>query len=330
MATTQLARFDRMVRFGRRATWAAFVAAVAIAGAGLTLGLDHPQTDSGRPELTARGDAIVGPRLAALQPALADLAAASDDVATRARDLYGSLRTRDTAAARADLAGGDEAATRVTSAALKAKASRDALLDGTSLQALSAANRSRVAAIDRAIVGAAGVPAAWQDIATASVLPIAAVESLADHDAIVIAATELARKSDFEGALTRLGDARAPLDRARSVTDQALEAGRDARTLFDWIVRSANYDDALTGLYALLVQTGGVMTPEAQTALDTVKQVEQALPTNTSALVVIVSDLGGQQITLGLIEIDRLRGEIAPAVDAGPSGVSPLEGVARR
>jgi hypothetical protein len=350
MSTSPVPTANRVARAGRITTWAIFVAAVAIAGAGLTLALDHPQTDSGRPELTARGDALVAPRIAALQPALAQLAAAADEVATHARSLYGDLRARDTAAARVDLAAGDLAASRVTSSAVAVKAGSEQLLLGTSLGAIGAANRVRVGAIERAVAAAAGVPVAWAGIAGASVLPISAVDALARHDTLVLAATELARASDFAEALHRLNDAKVPLEQARTVTDQALKAGRDARTLFEWITRSANYDDALTGLYALLVQTGGVMTPEAQVALDTVKKVEALLPTNTSGLVVIVSDLGGQQMTLGLIELDRLRGEIAAAVDAGPSetapagsapadspapgsapaGVSPLRGVARR
>ena len=72
---------------------------MAVAGAGLILTLDHPPTDEGRPELTARGHALVAPRLTALEPDLEALAVSGDAVASAGRDTLTRLRALDAAGA---------------------------------------------------------------------------------------------------------------------------------------------------------------------------------------------------------------------------------------
>lgn len=318
-----------LARLGGGVAWLVFVVAVSVAGSGLTLALDHPQTDSGRPELTARGDAIVGPRLAAMAPQLADLAAATDAMGTQARNTYADVRSRDTATARADLPLGDAAAAAVTAAGAAVQASRATLLDGMSLTRINHANRAWVAAVDVALADVARVPPAWKRIADAAVLPISVVETLAHHDSSVLAATNQARTTDFAGATATLTDARADLDRARSLATQAANQGLDATTLNGLIDRATTYDEALLSLYTILVQNGGSMTPAAQTALDKVNGAEQALPKDNAFMTIIVSDMGGQAMTLGLIDLEQLRGEISAAANR-PGALHPLLGVAGR
>ncbi|MEA2623045.1 MAG: hypothetical protein QOH61_1955 [Chloroflexota bacterium] len=313
MAASPLAALREMVRVGGGVAWIVFVVAVAISGAGLALALDHPQTDAGRPELTARGDGLVAPRLAALHPALAELTAAVEDLATHAREASSHLRRRETAEVRSALAAGDASLVGVAVASSRVDAGRRALLDGTSIVALGETTRASVEHLDGALLAARQIPDAWAGIAGGATLPITVLDALTEHDRLVLAATEAARAADYKTAQTRLVEARGALDRARQTAVRAANAGRDATTLTDWIVRSANYDDALTGLYALLIQTGGTVTPEATAALAAVDRAKQALPKDTSALVIIVSDLGGGQVTLGLIELDRLRGAITLA-----------------
>lgn len=315
MAAIARKRTNWLGRLGGGVAWLGFVVGVAICGAGLTLALDHAQTDSGRPELTYAGDSIVGPRLAAMAPALTALATAADTLSAQSRQTYGHVRGRDTAAARADLPLGDAATTAVLTSAGEVQTARATLLDGARLGGLSQSNQIWVAAIDRALASAAKVPAAWTLIASAALLPISVVEALAHHDATILAATDLARRSDFAGATVILTDARADIDRARALAAQADEQGLDASTLTAVIDRSTAYDEALLRLYAILVETGGTMTAEAQTALDAVHHAEQALPKDTSALTVIVSDIGGQTMTIGLIDLDQLRGDILAGVN---------------
>lgn len=329
MVSSPQAESRWLARLGGGAAWLVFVVAASVAGSGLTLALDHPQTDTGRPELTARGDAIVGPRVAAMGPQLTDLAAATEALGTRARRTYADVRSRDTAAARADLPLGDAAVTAVTAAGAAVELARSTLLDGTSVSGINQANRARIAAIDVALADVPRVPAAWKRVADAAVLPISVVETLAHHDAQVLAATNQARATDFAGAAATLTGAGADLVRARSLATQAAGQGLDATTLNGLIDRATAYDQALLSLYAILVQNGGTMTPAAQTALDTVNRAQQALPKSDDFMTIIVSDLGGQTMTLGLIDLEQLRGEISAAANQ-PGALHPLQGVAAR
>ena len=147
-------------------------------------------------------------------PQLTDLAAATEALGTRARQTYADVRSRDTAAARADLPLGDAAVTAVSAAGAAVESARSTLLDGTSVSGINQANRARIAAIDVALADVSRVPAAWKRVADAAVLPISVVETLAHHDAQVLAATDQARATDFAGAAAHL-DGRGRGPRAR-------------------------------------------------------------------------------------------------------------------
>ncbi len=116
---------------------------------------------------------------------------------------------------------------------------------------------------------------------------------------------------------------RSALDGASTVADEAATQGLDISTLRSLIDRNASYDAALTTLYAILVGSGGVMTADAQHAFDVVKQAQASLPDNGTAMTVIVSDLGGDQVTLGMITLDQLRGTIAAAAPEPAPGPVP-------
>jgi hypothetical protein len=293
--------------------WIAFVLVLSVCGAGLILTLDHPQNDAGRPELTARGDSLVGPRLAALEPAAVQLSADADAISQRARSLYGHLRARDTDAVRADLTAGDQLLQQVATHLAPIEDARGRLVDGTAMSAISQHNRAAVLAINAAATAAEQLNGTWTGIATAATRVEILVDALGGHDAAVLDATARARDSEYAGALDRLEEARAALDRATAVADDAGTRDIDTTTLRSLIDRNASYDAALGRLYTILAGNGGQMTPDAQQALDVVEQAQAALPNNDTAMTVIVSDLGGTQVTLGMIALDQLRGTIAAA-----------------
>jgi hypothetical protein len=318
MVAGRLAPLGQMVRVGRGLAWAAFVVAFAICSTGLILALDHPQTGSGRPELTARGDSIAEPRLDAMTPDLTRLSTAAEQLAGHARDTFSDLKAQDTDAVRSDLAAGDGSLTDITLAAAAIQAARNDLGTATGDAPLSTANRTRIAALDAALSAAGAMPSGWAHVADAAVVPVNVLEGLAHHDQLVLDATAAARSNDFATALQRLSDAGTALEAVKTLAIGASEKGLDVQTLGSWIGRSERYDVALKSLYSILVQTGGTMTGAASVALQKVNAAKAALPANTSALVIIVSDLGGQQITAGLIEIDQDRGDIDAALPAEP------------
>src|SRR5688572_1475703 len=135
----------------RAIAWLGLIVVVAIAGAGLVLSLDHPRTDAARPELTARGHALIAPRLAAIQPTLLALSAAGALLGTSGRGVLSGLRQLDPAAVTAALDAGDTALPALTSEGARLPSLREGLLDGPAAGRLPAADVDRIAAIDAAI-----------------------------------------------------------------------------------------------------------------------------------------------------------------------------------
>jgi hypothetical protein len=323
MVTSTRPRSSRLQRFGDTGAWIAFVVVLAICGAGLILTFDHPQNDAGRPELTARGDSIVEPRLAALAPMVAQLSADANAISQQARTLYGHVRERDTQQVQADVTAGDQLVTRVAADLAPIEAARTHLTDGTDIGAISASNRAQVLAINAAATAAEQLNGAWKGITNAATRVVVLVDALAQHDAAVLDATSRARNADYSGALASLETAKTALDLASTVADAAGGQDLDTSTLRSLIDRNASYDAALTTLYTILAGNGGVMTADAQQAFGVVQQAQAALPDNDTAMTVIVSDIGGDQVTLGMIALDQLRGTIATAVPEPAATSSP-------
>jgi hypothetical protein len=301
------------VGFWRGTLWLAVVVVISVAGSGLVVALDHPQTDAGRPELTAKGDALVTPRLAAMAPAASDLADAADALARNGRDALIHLRSQQVDLTRSDLAAGDEVIAALATLVSSAAAARDTLLEGTSLHSVGTADQDQIAQIDAAVAAAASLPTSWANLAAATPAPTAVLEALAAHDGLVVQATDAARTADWATALQRLVDAAEPVARVSGVSAQLKGKGFDVTTLDGWVLRLTDYDRALGTLYTLLEASKGVMTAEASAALENVNLAQAALPPSTDALSVIVSDIGGQRITEALLEIDRARRAIGLA-----------------
>jgi hypothetical protein len=301
------------IRAWRGVLWLGVVIVVSVAGSGLVLALDHAETDASRPELTARGDALVEPRLAAMSQGLSNLADATDALAKHGRDSLVHLRGQQTDLARSDLAAGDQVVAQLATLVAAVKDDRDDVLQGTSLNAIATANQDRIAQIDAALSTGATLPTSWASLAAAAPPPITVLEALAAHDTLVVQATTAGRVPDWATALQRLGEAATQLDRVKRTSAQLKANSLDVSTLDAWVLRLSDYDAALLKLYTLLQASGGVMTPEASVALDSVTRAQAALPPDTTGLTVIVSDIGGQKITQALLDIERARRAIGVA-----------------
>ncbi len=293
--------------------WLGVVIMVSISGSGLVLALDHAQTDSSRPELTAKGDALVGPRLAAMTPALSDVADAADTLAGHGRDALLHLRGQQLELVRSDLAAGDQVVARLGTLVASVRAARDGVLAGTTMGWIGTANQDRIAQIDAALSTSVAVPTSWATLTGAAPSPIAVLESLAAHDKLVVQATDAGRTSNWPMALQRLSDATTQLDRVRRTSAQLKAKGFDVTILDEWVLRLADYDSAVVKLYTLLQASRGIITSEAFVALENVRRTQAALPPDTTGLTVIVSDIGGQRITQALLEIELARRAIGVA-----------------
>ena len=249
--------------------WMAVLLIVAVAGAGLILSLDHPPTEEGRPELTARGHALVAPRLEGMDIDIGQLATAGDLIAAAGRDTLTRLRSLDAPRTERALAAGDAYVADGSAIRDRLVAARATLLEGTTLAGLPASDRVRIEALDAAITAADELPGYWNQVVLAAAGPLDLVESMAVHDAAVIAATDSGRAGDWAGALAALGEAAAPLITVRTVREVANSQGADVSTLDDLLDRIEEYDAALTELYASLRESGGDTTVASRAARGT-------------------------------------------------------------
>jgi hypothetical protein len=298
--------------------WLGVILIVSVAGAGLVLSLDHAPTEAGRPELTARGHALIAPRLAALDTEMQRLATAGDAMATAGRDTLTRLRALDVAGTEAALTAGGMAATDVSAISERLAAARATLLDDTSLTALPTSDRLRIGTIDAAVAAAGVLPGYWEQILVAASDPLDLLRAMVAHDAQVVAATDSGRAAKWPDALAALTEAQRLLVPARAAREAAHKAGLDVTTLDDLLDRVDAYDTALTDLYTSLRASDGVETAESRAALERVNAAQESLPADQTAMVVVLSDLAGPTITPILLSTETARGTLEAALAAQP------------
>ena len=303
-----------MVRWVRGTVWVALLTVACIAAAGLVLALDHPPTDASRPELTARAASILAPRLAAIDAPLGRLGVAAGSLASAGRDTLVRLRALDASGASASISAGKTALVELTRAAEEARALAPGLLQGIDGSRLPVVDQARLAAIDGALAGVDGIVAAWADIERVASAPTGLLNALDRHDDALARAVAGGRAERFPDALDALAGASEALAEATAIGDGASAAGREVAALDGWLLPLADYDGALGALYSRLDKAGSVLTPAVESALAAVHAAHAALPPTRDALVIAVMDLGGGDITLGLLAIDDAHGAIEAAL----------------
>lgn len=297
----------------RTLAWLGLLVVVAVAGAGLVLSLDHPRTDVARPELTARAHAQLAPRLAFFEADMARLAAAAELLSTSGREVLSGLRAQDPTATIDAIDAGDTSMPDVTGTAASMRAARPGLLTGIARERLPAVDLVRIEAIDAAITASGDLPSAWAAITAASVTPIALLRASGEHDRHITDALTAAHGGRFADAVSAVQAAQSELDAMGVIRDGADRRGLDVTILDGLLERTRAFDDALLFLYALKLDSGGADTPDTIAALEAVNAARDALPADDSAIIVIVSDLGGADVTPALLRIERARGTIDAA-----------------
>jgi len=301
-----------VTRLLRLAGAALMFALIAIAGGGLVVALDHPATDSARPELTARGDAAFRRAATPLRASLDELAMLTDGLARAGREASFALRDLDHATVRARLADGEAGLASAILAAERVRSMNDQLVAevaGARLSARSSAALIAVADVTNAVVALADYQAL---VASAAGSAADVLGDLQAHDELVFEATEAARDERYgaaAGSLDEAGDLLAPILAERDTAEV-----RPSPTLDDWLLRATDYDAALQRLYQLLDASGGMPTSGSGAAAADVELAQAALPADGSALVVIASELAEPDLTEGLVGIEGIRGSIAEAV----------------
>ena len=296
--------------------WLVVAVLVSLGGAGVVAALNHVPGTDGRPELTWTGDAAARP---AMDAATARLQALSDAVDA----LGGSGRQ-----ALADLVGGDTAGLSATldtgTAQLATVAAADAAL-ATAIDAiplvgadqelyLSAAMLHRYDELAKARSLAAGLEADWAVLSAQSLGASSVPGLLARHDQQSAAAAKAGSAGHYKQALALLDAPDATIAQARNVA-ATLSKTVDVSTLTAWLDRNAAYDGALRTLYSSLLQSRGRVTDAVRKAFAAQQAALAALPGDTKAVVVIMSDIAQGGLNQAVIDIETARGSLRAALD---------------
>ena len=86
-------------------------------------------------------------------------------------------------------------------------------------------------------------------------------------------------------------------------------------TLTNWIDRNAAYDAAVRRLYQALLSSKGRVTDKVRAAFADEQAARRALPADTRALVVIMSEIAQGGLNQAVISIEQARGKIGAAID---------------
>lgn len=296
--------------------WVAAVLLIAFGAAGIVTGMGAPATVADRPELTARGDAVVTPALDAAEAELQDLADDVTALATEARGALAALNGSDLATVEASVARGDALVAAIRDRARGVGESLEATpLIGTPEAefAVSAAARERHARLVEAATLTSGLDAAWVRLTTGSLAASRLSARMAEHDEAVLAAAALGRRGQYEDAVAALDDADAAITDARVLRDR-LAATVDVTTLDAWLDRNAEYDAALRRLYLALDDLGGRVTDEVREARAAERLARERLPPDGRGMILIMAEIGRGGMNSAVIAIEETRGALAQAL----------------
>lgn len=311
-----------LTRLGAALLWLAAAAAIALGAAGLVTAMDPPPVDGGRGDLTAGGDAVVGPRLDAIAD---DLAALTEDVealGVQARGALAALSTPDMETVDGAIAAGDGHLLDITVTAARIRQALDALpIVGTpeAEYRLSPAVRERHARLVSAIAEVDALEPAWAGLSTGSLAASRLSTLLAAHDEAILDAAAQGRDAEYAAALDTLDEADAAIAEARELRD-VLARTVEVDVLDEWLDRNADYDVALRGLYAALDGVGGRVTDDVRQAIEAEAAAKARLPADSRGLIVIMGEIGRGGINHAVIAIEQARAALTEALEADAAG----------
>ena len=304
--------------------WLVAAVVIALGSAGIAGGLDHPPASGARPELTYGADRLVAPLLDA---STADLRALSDQVdllAGEGRQALSALVSGDTSGLKAAIGAGEAQVGTIATAARALRARLAALpaIDAAAAARFGPSTLERYATLIAALPAVDTLGDEWTRLAAGSVPAAELTTYLAAHDRIAGQAVQLGAAGRYADAIRTLARATAELAAARIVRDQ-LATRIDTSTLDTWIDRNATYDTAATDLWAAIVASPTRVTPAARAAAAREEAARALLPTNTSALVVILGDVAQGGLNQAVIAIEDARGRLLDALAAAAAQATP-------
>jgi hypothetical protein len=305
-------------RVAAAVAWLAIVAGIALGGAGIVSGADHPPGSGARPELTYRRDLEVEAALDPVSAELVELAEQVSALGVQARGALSALNGDQVATAEAAIAEGDRLLVdmRVMTTRLNIELANIPYVSRTDTGLLvSDAVVARHAALVEALRTTSGLQSAWNRLTTGSVTAIRLSTLLATHDDQVIEAAGLGRAARYDEAIEILDDAIDTVAAARAMRDQ-LANTVDVTVLDEWLDRIATYDAALRRMYAAYANVGATVTDELHDAIAAEEVARRNLPPDPRGMVAIMAEIGRSGMNGAVIGIEEARGRLQAAIEA--------------
>jgi hypothetical protein len=299
-----------------RIAWVALALLIAFGSAGIVATMSHTPGTAARPELTAAGDAEMGPALDAATGRLETLATALDTLGATARASLTQVVAGDIGALKRTLSDGTRGVAEVqglTTELEQALAAVPNMGDDWALH-VSAGLRHRYDELASTAGVAKGVGDDWAAFTERSIDAARVSTLLTSHDEQTAAAAKLGSDGKYMDALVQLDVSDATIADSRQLAGR-LAATTDVSTLAAWIDRNADYDAALRVLYTALVKSRARVDAEVRAAFDGEQRARAQLPGDTRALVVIMSDIAQGGLNQAVIAIEEARGSLAQALE---------------
>jgi hypothetical protein len=295
--------------------WVAIVAVLALGAAGIVATMSHQPGTDARAELTAAGDAAIGPGLAAAETELNNLSDQVAQLSDLGRTALGALEPGSGDQLDATVTQGDQLAATIESHAAAIRKQLETLpgLGPEQELTLSPEVRDRQQRMLAALDATNGLQAAWSRLAVSSAAANRITTLLTDHDLSTAAAAAAGRKEQYADALAKLDESDRLVSQSRAFRD-TLARTVDVSTLTDWLDLNAAYDAALRNLYQALVDSKGRVTTEVRAAFDAEGKARQHLPADSKGLVIILAEIGRGGLNQAVITIEQARGELDSAI----------------
>jgi hypothetical protein len=315
---------ERLRRIRRRAARLLFVAVwivvmvlVALGSAGLVASLDHQPGSTSREELTWAGDSAIRPELDASRTELQAIGGQLDQLGTLARGSLAAAVANRTDTLDQAIADGTVLVSQIDQATNTLTARLLALpgLGQNSDLRLSIDSQVTVRLLIDALDSTRTLSQDWVALTKGTVDASRLTGLLDQHDKLIVQAIDAAIDRKFKTAITRIDRASARLADAARIRD-TLRVRTDVETLSEWLRRNQDYDTALRRLYVTSARSPVKITPQIRTALAAEKKAREALPSDTSALVIIVSDLARGGLNQAVIRIEKARTDLAAGIQA--------------
>lgn len=276
----------------------------------------HPPGTPARAELTWNGDRTVAPSLDAARAELEVIAGDVDRLSVLARGALAAVTADDQEPFVAALAEGRATARRIEAASAALSVELLGLPGAVAADSIGYGGEvfARRSAMIDALEFTEGLARSWAQLTSGSLAASELISLLTNHDLTVVAAAADGRAANYEAALATLTGATALLDDATGIRDQLVNTS-DVATLDAWLSRNRRYDAALVGLYAAILESGGLVTDAVREAKREESVAREILPPDTRGLVLIVADIGRGGLNQAVIAIEQARGRLNLALE---------------